>query len=128
MSQIITLTTAEGFDLKCEITQVKCVTQSLRFFDIPNPDQVDYWRSYFEDFTQSYTKYLLSHTTNLTMKTSCTGIYIIYISFPSEDNVFKLYIGTWCFGDDYSGYSGFTNCKRQHFYRVSAYIIPVEPK
>jgi hypothetical protein len=78
MSQIITLTTAEGFDLKCEITQVQGVAQSLRFFDIPNPDQVDYWRSYFEDFTQSYTEYLLSHTTNLTMKTSCTGIYIMH--------------------------------------------------
>jgi hypothetical protein len=39
------------------------------------PDDVDYWRSFFEDYTENITQYLLQYTTSVKLSVSCNCNY-----------------------------------------------------
>lgn len=75
MSRIITLTTEEGRTTSCEFKQIRGISQSFVFFDMQQPDDVDYWRSFFEDYAVKITQHLLQHVTQISLRVSCTGQY-----------------------------------------------------
>jgi hypothetical protein len=37
------------------------------------PDDVDYWRAFIEDYTLKITEYLLEFTTQISLRLSCIG-------------------------------------------------------
>ena len=75
MSQILDLETQDGRSVSCELTLIEDVSQTFTFFDMEQPNDVDYWRSFFEDFAQNIASYLLEYTTTLKLSISCNGNY-----------------------------------------------------
>jgi hypothetical protein len=75
MTEILELTTAEGRTVSCQFTAVEGISQTLTFFDMQEPDDVDYWRSYFEDYCTEIAQHLLEHVTTVKLSVSCNGNY-----------------------------------------------------
>jgi hypothetical protein len=75
MSRIITITTEEGRTTSCEFKQIRGISQSFVFFDMEHPDDVDYWRSFFEDYAVKITQHLLQYAVQISLRVSCNGQY-----------------------------------------------------
>ena len=75
MTRTIHLTTEEGRTVTCDFNQIRGISQSFIFYDLDQPDDVDYWRSFFEDYATNITTHLLHHAVQISLRVSCTGQY-----------------------------------------------------
>lgn len=75
MSETLILETGDGRTVSCLFSQIQDISQSFVFFDMDSPDDVDYWRAWFEDYAKNIALYLLEHVTIAKLTVSCNGIY-----------------------------------------------------
>lgn len=87
MSEIIHLVTEEGCTLSCEFNSIEDISQTFTFFDMESPNDVDYWRSFFEDYAQAITEHLLEHVTTVKLSVSCNGNYEIMDTGAVSDSM-----------------------------------------
>jgi hypothetical protein len=76
MSRTFTIETAEGLSCTCEFNQILGISQNYTFYDMQEPDNVDYWRSFFEDYAVKITQHLLQFTTQISLKVAANGRYM----------------------------------------------------
>ena len=76
MTQRFDLTTQEGKSLVCTYQEVEGISQTLTFSELEEPDNIDYWRSWFEDYAKLIVQRYLEDVTTVKLSVACNGIYM----------------------------------------------------
>ena len=65
----------DGYSCDCEVVGIDNISQSLRFFNFTNADDVTYWREFLEDNASEFAEFFLEAATIVKFSVGCTGKY-----------------------------------------------------